>query len=206
MHRGAIHGGCLGDRVSANGVGRRGHFPGGAISSRFLLRSPSGKCAERECACTLPKAGVGSQGQRTATINRDRSFRLLDSQTRPSGTRKRVPASPFLRALSEVSDAIKTWARRKDERRPTALAETRLLKRSPRVARYRLSSQRRLGRRGCPVKKVVPGTPRSRGRSWYLTPTPALSQARRAHAIRTTNCPPAPPKDRQHQRGNRSPV
>jgi len=44
-------------------------------------------------------------------------------------------------------------------------AEIRLLKRSPWIARCRLSSQRRLGRGACPVKKVAPGTSRPRGRS-----------------------------------------
>ncbi len=39
-------------------------------------------------------------------------------------------------------------------------AEFRLLARSPRVAKYRLSSHQRLDLEVCPMKKVVPGTPR----------------------------------------------
>ncbi len=114
------------------------------------------------------------------------------SQTRPSGTRKRVPASSFLRGRSEVQGAMNPRPRRKDEWRPSALAETRLLKRSPRVARYRLSSQRRLGWKVCPVKKIVPGTPRPRGALLVLTPAPASARARRANAIRSTNCSAIP--------------
>jgi len=41
--------------------------------------------------------------------------------------------------------------------------ETRWQARSPWIARCRLSSQRLLVRRGCPVKKVAPGTSRWRG-------------------------------------------
>ncbi|RLE33038.1 MAG: hypothetical protein DRJ61_08145 [Acidobacteria bacterium] len=45
----------------------------------------------------------------------------------------------------------------------TALAETRLLRRSPWIARCRLSSQRCLGLKVCRVKKAAPGTSRRRG-------------------------------------------
>lgn len=48
----------------------------------------------------------------------------------------------------------------KGPRRPTPLAEIRSPKVPPWVARCRLSSHRCLGQKGCPMKKIAPGTPR----------------------------------------------
>ncbi len=67
----------------------------------------------------------------------------------PSG----IPASPFLRARGRLSDSRNTRPRKKDERRPTASAETRLLTARPWGARCRPSSHRRLNRKLGPVKR-----------------------------------------------------
>ena len=70
------------------------------------------------------------------------------------------PRSVHFLKRQHCSSWGKTRLLRKRPRRPTAPANTRPLRVSPWIARCRLSSQRRLGRFGCPVKKVAPGTSR----------------------------------------------
>ncbi len=57
----AIPGEYLSNRISADAVGRRGHFPQGAIPSRFLCPSPLREMRRAGGPKALPKAGVGLQ-------------------------------------------------------------------------------------------------------------------------------------------------
>ena len=72
MHRVAIHGDTLSNRVSANAVGRRGRFAKGRFPYHSKSRCPFGKRTERERREALPKAGDGIQepGQRAASDDR----------------------------------------------------------------------------------------------------------------------------------------
>ena len=74
MHRVAIHGARLNNRVSANAVGRRGPFPEGRFTPD-TKRSPLREMTERGRACAVPKAGVGVQGQGQPAASDDRRLR-----------------------------------------------------------------------------------------------------------------------------------
>jgi hypothetical protein len=139
MHRMAIHGERFSDRVSANAVGRRGRFPEGRFPPNFCYEAPLGNAPSGGAARATPKAGVGGWVWDRGRVSNQRLLAatgaggdLTLSLLRPADSKPGLlvrpscaPASSSLRARSEVSGAITTRARRKDERRPSALAEIR---------------------------------------------------------------------------------
>ncbi len=117
----AILGDTLGKRVSANAVGRRGHFPEGRCSPVFEKGCPSGKCTERERPAdfgvhvgleALPKAGAGVQGQRRGQRRRPGQQLFGGRPQFPSGNGGCAGASigSVLIFSIKTSMAFSSWA------------------------------------------------------------------------------------------------